>query len=684
MTISRYSRAAFGLIAALAVLPLAGHGRAAEAPQTAPAAGQAALPGTAPLAATIPMNPQVTAGTLPNGLHYFIRANKKPEDRAELRLVVNAGSVLEAADQRGLAHFVEHMAFNGTEHFPKQELESFLESIGMRFGQDLNAYTSFDETVYMLQVPTDKPEVLSKAFQVLEDWAHNVTFDADEVVKERGVITEEWRLGRGADARMRDKQFPILLAGSRYADRLPIGDMDVVQHATKAQVTKFYDDWYRPDLMSVIAVGDFDAAAIERIVKTDFTPIAEPASPKPRPTYDVPDHPGTRYAIATDKEAAGTSVTVYHLSPAPDQTTVGAYRQQIVEGLFGSMLSARYTEIAQKPDAPFLGAGASRGSFVRTEDASSLGAAVKDGGVEQGLDALFTEAARVARFGFTASELDRQKQRLMSSIDHAVAEKDNADSGDLADELVRHATDREPAPGIVYESGLYHRFLPQITLAEVNALAKDWVPDDNRVVVVSAPEKAGVAVPDEKQLAAVMDEASTKDLTPYVDTVDAQPLVPDAPTPGTVVKASPANTYGITEWTLSNGVHVVLKPTTFKADDIEFRASSPGGLSLASDADYIAARTASIVVPAGGLGTFSAIDLRKALAGKVAGVRVGFTDTDDTLSGNASKKDLETMFQLIYLTFTAPRADPAMFGVIVNQLEDRAGQPGGPAGVRLR
>jgi zinc protease len=638
------------------------------ASQTAPSpAAPSATPSpaaAAPLTATIPVDPQITTGRFANGLRYYVRYNKKPEKRAELRLVVNAGSILEERDQSGLAHFVEHMAFNGTKNFPKQETVKFLESIGMRFGPSVNAFTSFDETVYMLEVPTDKPDVLDKAFLILEDWAHNVSFDPAEIDKERGVITEEWRLRRGAGARMQDKQFPILLKGSRYAERLPIGDMEVIQSFKHDRLKKFYTDWYRPELMGVVAVGDFDKAAIETLIKNHFEAIPKSTATKLRPSYDVPDHPGTLYAIATDKEASNTSVAVYSKMPVRDQTTVGSYRRQIVERLFAGMLSTRFSEMAQKPDAPFLGAGAGRGQFVRTKEISTLSAGVKEDGIERGLEALFTEAERVVRFGFTDTELDRQKRNIMRGLERAVAEKENQTSAPLADEYTRNFTDREPIPGIEYEAALHARFLPDITLAEVNALAKDWVPDRNRVVLVNAPEKPGLTVPDEAKLSAVIASAVRKDLNAYVDTVGTQPLLDPLPAPGAVTKTNVKEAYGITEWELANGVKVVLKPTTFKEDEVLFRAFSPGGTSLASDADFVAASTAAQVISRSGLAKFSTVELQKMLTGKVASARPFIGETDEGLQGSASRKDLETMFQLIYLTFTQPRADPSMFNVI--------------------
>src|SRR5262244_32766 len=279
-----------------------------------------------PLVDPIPVERGITIGQLPNGLRYYVRANRKPEKRAELRLVVKTGSVLEDDDQQGLAHFVEHMAFNGTAHFPKNEIVKFIESLGMRFGADLNAYTSFDETVYMLQVPTDKPEVMDKALLILEDWAHNVSFDTQEIDKERGVVMEEWRLRRGAGARTTDKLFPILLKGSRYADRIPIGKPEIIQNSNPDAIRKFYKDWYRPDLMAVVAVGDFNKTTVENLIKADFGSIPAVSSPRPRPEYDVPDHDGSVYAVATDKEVTSTSVSISNIIPSRKQGTYGVYR----------------------------------------------------------------------------------------------------------------------------------------------------------------------------------------------------------------------------------------------------------------------------------------------------------------------------------------------------------------------
>jgi zinc protease len=624
-------------------------------------------PQNVPLESAVPVDPRITIGTLPNGLRYYLRANKQPQGRAELRLVVNAGSILEDDDQRGLAHMVEHMCFNGTLHFPKQDVVAFLQSTGMRFGAHINANTSFDQTVFELQIPTDNPTVIDRSLLILEDWAHAVSFDPDEIDKERGVVLEEWRTGLGAGARMLDVQLPVLLKDSRYAERLPIGKPDIIRNFPYDRLKKFYTDWYRPDLMAVIAVGDFDPARIETLIRSHFGSIPAAVSPRTRRTYDVPDHPGTRYVVATDAEATNTTVNVSSIVAAPDQTTVGAYRQQTIERVFAGLLSARFAEMAQKPDAPFLDADTSRGLFVNTAEATTLSALVPDGGVEKGLAALFTEADRVARFGFTQTELDRFRLSYQQAFAQLAASNDEHTSDSLADEYIRNFMQQEPIPGIAYENGLVQRFLPEITLADINSLARDWVPDRNRVVVVSAPKKAGVAVPDEAKLAAVIKNAGGANLTAYVDAVSTRPLLEKEPKAGSVSKTD-TKAGGITEWTLSNGVRVVLDPTTFKQDEILFRAFSPGGTSLASDQDYVAAETADQIISEGGLGSLSEIDLSKKLAGKTAVVRPGIDEMSEGLSGRALRRDLETMFQLIYLTFTQPRADPEAFRAATGQL----------------
>ena len=614
----------------------------------------------------VPVDPRITIGYLPNGLRYYVRANARPYQRAELRLVVNVGSVVEDPDQLGLAHFVEHMAFNGSERFAKQDLIRFMESIGMRLGPGVNANTSHDQTVYVLHVPTDNPEALQKAFMFFADVAHRLSFDPEAIDKERGVIIEEWRQGRGASARMLDEQMPVLLKGSRYAERNPIGTKQSIEQFKPEVLKRFYTDWYRPDLMAVVAVGDFDKAPVEKMIRDEFGRIPVPDQRRPRPDFEVPDHAETLYAIASDPEAPITTVGVYNMLPLREQVTVGAYRQRQVERLYTGMLNARLSELTIKPDPPFVRAGIERGIFVRTKEAATMMALVKEDGIARGLSALVTELTRAARYGFTAGELERQRLDVLRGYESAFAERDKEESADLAAEFIRAYTEQEPTPGMTYEYGLVQRFVPAITLDEVNKVAKEWA-SGSRVVLVNAPKKPGLALPSETQLASAMKAASGADIKPYVDVSGTKALMERMPQPGSVVSTTVKGRFGLTEWNLSNGAKVVLMPTTFKQDEVIFRATSPGGTSLASDKDFIAARTAAQVIAAGGVGPFNVIQLRNALSGKAVSVSAFIDDTDEGLSGGASPKDLETMFQLIYLTFTQPRADAATVATMAAQ-----------------
>ncbi|HUQ84424.1 MAG TPA: pitrilysin family protein, partial [Gemmatimonadaceae bacterium] len=533
----------------------------AQAPRAAVASTPARVDTSS--ATPLPRDPRVVVGALPNGIRYYVRRNAKPEKRAELRLVINAGSILEDDDQRGLAHFLEHMAFNGTARFPKNQLVSYLESVGMRFGPDINASTSFDETIYELQIPTDSAKIEGKAFDILEDWARGISLDSTELEKERGVVIEEWRLGRGADARMADKQLPILLQGSRYAERLPIGQKATLETFKPASIARFYADWYRPDLMAVVAVGDFDPAQIEQLIKTHFSDVPAKPNARARAKYGVPDQDSTLVAIATDKEAEYTTASVYFKMPRRLSTTVGGYRQDLTESLFSMMLNDRLDEIRQKPDAPFIGAGGGKSSFLGDRDAFTLTAFVPDGGVLRGLDAVLAEAIRVQKQGFTASELSRAKQNLLRSYERTFAERDKRQSGTLAGEYIRNFLNNESIPGIEYEYPLAQRLVPVITLADVNRLAGDWLNQKNRVIAVNAPEKAGVTVPNASQLLAVFDSASKRDLAAYNDGDASRPLVARAPKAASIVTTSRVPEVGVTNWTLSNGVRVILKPTDF-------------------------------------------------------------------------------------------------------------------------
>ena len=644
---------------AIGVQPVAAAVRLVTQTQQSPALEHAR---TGALRDPMPVGPGVIVGQLENGLQYYIRENSEPANRAEFSLVVKVGSVVEDEDQLGLAHFLEHMAFNGTENFEKQELIDFMESIGMRMGADLNAGTSFDETRYMLQIPTDSPEVMANTFQILEDWAHGLTLDPEEIDKERGVIIEEWRLRRGAAARIQDEQFPVLLRDSRYAERSPIGTVESLETFEHEALRRFYRDWYRPDLMAVIAVGDFDRAEVEALLIEHFEGISAPENPRERIEYSVPDHDETLFTIATDEELTSTSVAVYHMLALDEQETIGGYRQQLVEGLYNGMLNLRLGEIARNPNPPFLGAGSSKGSLVRSKGAYLLSANVPEDGIERGLEVVFTEAERVARFGFTASELERQKIDVLRGIERAYTDRANRGSASYAAEYSRAFLDDEPIPGIEYEFELYKRFIPEMTLTEVNQIGSEWIRPQNRVVVVTGPEKEDLDMPSEEALLAVLTGVADMEITAYEETVIDQPLLAEIPEGSTVV-GTREFAEDIVEWELGNGVRVALKPTDFREDQVLFQGFSPGGTSLASDEEWIPASSATALIQGGGLGPFNTTDLRRVLTGKVASARPFISSFEEGVTGSGSPQDLETMFQLIYMTFTAPRADPEYFEV---------------------
>ncbi len=622
------------------------------------------------LDAKLGIDPKVKIGKLSNGLTYYLRKNVEPKNRAELRLVVNAGSILESDQQLGLAHFVEHMAFNGTKNFKKQELVDFLEKSGVNFGADLNAYTSFDETVYELQVPTDSIKIFKKAMQILEDWAHQVSFEPLEIDKERGVIVEEWRLGRGADARLRDKFFPVILKGSQYAKRLPIGTKESIEKSPYSELTKFYKDWYRPDLQAVIVVGDIDIEETEKLIKEHFGKIAAAKTPKPRTKFGVPAFPETRASILTDAEQPYNVVQVYYLRPEIKASkTEKEYRASLVRNLFNQMISSRLEEIAQKPEAPFLFGSSSYGSFIGDKDAFSLIAVAKTAkDIEASIKTLLTENERVKQYGFAQTELDRAVKSTLSRMENMYNERDKTKSVELLQEYVRNYLKDESIPGIEKEFEMHQKYLPTIQLSEVNSLIKDWITTENRSVVITAPEKEKADLMTADQVTALLNKPIGK-LDVYVDKVTKGALLPVDPVAGKVVSEKKYPSIETTEWTLSNGAKVILKPTQFKNDEVQFSAISWGGSSLYTDKDYVNAANASIIASIGGIGEFDIQALQKELAGKNCFVSPSVANYMQGLNGNSTTKDLETAFQLLHGYFVAPRKDANMFEVIKQQMK---------------
>jgi len=646
-----------------------------------------AAAGAQDLSAPLPLDPAVRTGTLPNGLTFFIRRNTLPEKRAALRLVVKAGSIDEADDQRGLAHLVEHMAFNGSAHFKSGELVDYLESIGSRFGPDVNAYTSFDETVYMLELPTDREEILGRGLDALSDFAGGISLDAAEIDRERGVVIEEWRGRQGAGTRMQDAQMRGLLGNSRYADRLPIGLPETLKAFPAERLRDFYRDFYRADRMALIAVGDFDPAEMEALIRKQFAslPAAPPAA---RRLYPVPPHADTRYVAVSDREAQGSSVTIVHKRPLQMVRTGADYRASFVRALAHSVASSRFAEIARRPDAPFLRASSGEEQLGHDVETFSVSARVNDGGIEQGLEALGQELARLRQHGFGDAEIERAKKDILAAYERAYNERDKSQTGGFASELVRHVLGGEPAPGIATELNLVRTFAPTITAAETSAVVRDLMTDGNRVVIAAFPAKDGIPATTEASLREALREGATASVEPWRDEVAGRALLSERPTPGTVRARREIPEIGVTVLTLSNGVEVWLKPTDFRNDQIAFTAYSRGGTSLAPPAEYLDASFSTSLVSIAGVGGLTPIDLGKVLAGQIANASAFMSTYTHGVSGGGTPRDLETALQLAYLHFTAPNRDAEAFDLLARRLEaslaNQAQSPGAAFGDRVR
>lgn len=617
----------------------------------------------------LPVDPSVRIGKLSNGLTYYIQKNQKPANRAEFRLVVNAGSVLEDENQQGLAHFTEHMAFNGTKNFKKNEMTEYLGSIGMGFAGGLNAFTSFDMTVYMLKAPTDNQEQFKKAFLVLSDWSNALSFDHDEIDKERGVIIEEWRGGRGAGERMWNKNRAVMLKGSKYAERNVIGTKEVLESFKYETIKKFYKDWYRPDLQAVVAVGDFNVDEVEKEIKATFGKIPAVKNPRKREVFAVPSHDETLFSIATDKEAEESSVSVIYKHPVKIVKTVEDLRFDAMGDLYNTMLNNRLSEITKKANAPFVQGYSYNYPMVKSIETYMLGAQVKDNGIEAGLESILTEAERVSRFGFTQGELDRAKLAVSKKIEIMVSDKDKQDSDDMVWSFVGNYLSQSPMLSPEQTFALTQEILPQISLADVNGVIKEWISDKNRVISASCPDKQGVKVPTEKDLMAVFTKVKNSTITAYEDKTSSEPLMKNMPQKGKIITETKNDVAGTKEWKLSNGAKVILKKTDFKNEEIVFNAFSKGGVTLSDTANWLSSTLSPAVVGAGGVAEFDDITLDKMLTGKMVEVRPSIDPLSEGFSGKCSPNDLETMLQLTNLYAISPRKDSESFGAFISQME---------------
>ena len=619
----------------------------------------------------LPIDPKVRFGKLDNGLTYYIRANKEPKQRADFYIAQNVGAILENDSQNGLAHFLEHMAFNGTKNFPGKGVINYLEKIGVKFGADVNAHTSLDETVYNLSdVPTVRDGIIDSALLVLHDWSSFISLEDTEIDAERGVIREEWRQGAGADRRMWKESNKLKYPGSQYAIRDVIGDTAIINNFDHATIRDFYKKWYRPDLQAILIVGDVDVDKVEAKIKSLFKDIPKKENEAERIVYPIADNQKPIVSVVKDKEARMTRIELeYKHDKLPDniKLSMNGYAFNTINGLISTMIGNRFEEITQQADAPFVGAYANYGELVKSKDAFQLLAIPKEGQELTGLNALLLEAEKIKRFGFTNSELERAKTDFIKNVEKAYNERDNQKNNNLIEEYVRNFLNQESIPGIEWEYQTLQAMLPQLKLDMVNQVAKSYVTDTNMIVSIMAPDKEAVKIPTEEQIREAIDNSKKAELTAKAEEKSNRPLIDKAPKAGKVAKVSENKSLGTTEWTLNNGVKVVFKPTTFKKDEILLSAFSPGGLSKVSNpADLPSGMLAASIVSNNGLGQYNQIELNKILTGKIASVSPQIGAYDEGLNGNSSVKDFETMLQLVYLNFTAPRKDDNAFKAMMN------------------
>ncbi|KAA6340531.1 Protease 3 [termite gut metagenome] len=621
----------------------------------------------------IPADPNLRIGKLENGLTYYIRKNKLPENRADFYIAQKVGSILEEPEQRGLAHFLEHICFNGTTHFPGKSLIEYLETIGVKFGTNLNAYTSVDETVYHISnVPVVREGVIDSCLLILHDWSNDLLLEEKEIDKERGVIHEEWRTRMGADLRFMEKALPQMYIGTKYEDCHPIGSMDVVDNFNYQSLRDYYEKWYRPDLQGVIVVGDIEPDAVEEKIKQLFADIPAQPHAAERIYYPVNDNQEPIIVIEKDKEQSNIQVCVYNKHEATPDSEKGNLDYLIelcVKQMICEMLNTRLSELRQLPRPPFINAYVYDGNFYvsKTKDAFTGIAVCKEGEIEDGITALLREIERARRFGFTESEYARTRAEYLRHLESAYNERDKRKNDSYVNEYVRLFLDNEPAPGIENEYAIFNQIAPNIPVQNLNGFLAQLITDTNQVITLSLPDKEGLTYPDKETIRNILKQVKAEELTAYVDNVSDEPLISQLPEAGKIVSEKQDDIFGTTTLILSNGVKAVIKKTDFKADEILMKGISWGGNSLFSDSDIVDSQIINQVIAAGGLGNFSATNLEKALAGKKASVSTSIRRNTEAVNGRCSPKDFETMMQLTHLTFTAPRKDENAFTSFINR-----------------
>lgn len=627
----------------------------------------------------LPVDKNVRIGQLDNGLTYYIRHNKLPENRAEFYIAQKVGSILEEPQQRGLAHFLEHMAFNGTKNFPGDDkglgVIPWCETVGIKFGTNLNAYTSIDETVYNISnAPIDRTGVLDSCLLILHDWSNYILLKDDEIDKERGVIREEWRSRNSGMLRVYTDLLPTIYQGDKYADCMPIGSIDVINNFPYKDIRDYYHKWYRPDLQGIVIVGDIDVDTVEAKLKAVFADVQKPVNPAERTYYPVTDNKEPIVAIGTDKEVDDPSIEIYFkqdATPDSEKNNVGYLASQYMTSMISSMLNARLSELVQSANPPFTRASSYYSDFfvAKTKEAFALSASSKADGIETALKTLLQETERARRFGFTESEYARARANYLQSLESAYNEREKTKHGSYVREYVQNFLNGEPIPGIEAEYAMMNQLAPNIPLQAMNMIMQQLVPDSNQVVIIAGSAKESLKYPTKEEVINLLKGMKDLDLQAYVDKVSDEPLMKEAPKGGKIISEKEGDIYGSTKLVLSNGVTVYVKKTDFKADEIRMKGTSLGGKSIFPDKDALNFAVMDNVIAVGGLGNFSQVDLTKVLAGKKVSVNAGLGATTENVFGTCSPKDFETMMQLTYLTFTAPRKDAEAFESFKNRMK---------------
>lgn len=620
----------------------------------------------------VPVDTNVVIGKLPNGLTYYIRHNDYPKGQADFFIAQKVGSILEEDNQRGLAHFLEHMCFNGTKNFPGNQVVSWLESVGVKFGYNLNAYTSIDETVYNISsVPTERESVQDSCLLILHDWANDLLLEDAEIDKERGVIHQEWRRSMVGQMRILENLLPVIYPNSRYGYRLPIGTMEVVDNFPYKALRDYYEAWYRPDQQAVIVVGDIDVQRIEGKIKEMFSHIEMPANAPERVYYPVEDNAGTIYAIGKDVEQSNAIVEVMFKREAmPDslKSTVLALMQNYATSMITSMLNTRFNDMTSKPDAPFAMASAGYGEFfvAKTKDALTVTGVAKENDIKPVLEAIYREVLRAQRSGFTATEYARARSEYISRLETAYKNRKQHESTRYAREYVSHFIDNEPIPGIEWEYQMMSVRSSQIPVEQINMLFSQMITPDNRIVLALLPDKEGFVMPTEAELDAAMKSVDAETIEAYVDNVKTEPLIKELPEAGKIVEEKENQQWGTIEWTLSNGIKVIVKKTAFKEDDIRFSAVAKNGTSVFGDEKANSMIFMPYVLQQYGLGEYTNADLQKYLAGKQVLLRPAFGTYTRTLVGSTTPKDVQTFMELLYMTFTGLNVTEDEFAAMQN------------------